>query len=89
MTTFERNLDKLMDLQDMALGYRDDRDSIEDYKNYHTNTDLLKEAKYMLSTYYEWGHANCEALKDESPNVWRSNVAKLKRFIARLEKKEA
>ena len=88
MTTFERNLDKLMDLQDMALGYRDDRDSIEDYKNYRTTADLLKEAKYLLSTYYESGHANCEILKDESPNVWRSDVAKLKRFIVRLEKEE-
>lgn len=88
MNTFECNLDKLMELQDMALGYRDDRDSIEDYKNYRTTADLLKEAKYLLSTYYEWGHVNCE-IKDESPKVWRSDVAKLKRFIARLEKEEA
>ncbi len=83
---FKRNLDKLMELQDMALGYRDDRDSIEDYNNYKTNADLLKEAKYILSTYFEFGHANNEILKEESPKVWRSDVAKLKRFIARIEK---
>ena len=81
----ERNLEKLMDLQEMALGYRDDRDSIEDYKNYRTNDDILNEAKYILSTYYEFGHANNE-IKEESPKKWRSDVAKLKRFIARLEK---
>lgn len=81
----ERNLAKLMDLQEMALGYRDDRDSIEDYKNYRTNDDILNEAKYILSTYYELGHSNNE-IKSESPKNWRSDVAKLKRFIARLDK---
>lgn len=82
----ERNLAKLMDLQEMALGYRDDRDSIEDYNNYKTNDDILNEANYILSTYYELGHTNNEILKEESPKKWRSDVAKLKRFIARLEK---
>ena len=42
MTNFERNLNKLMELQDMSLGYRDDVDSIENYKNYHTTADLIK-----------------------------------------------
>lgn len=82
----ERNLEKLMDLQEMALGYRDDRDSIEDYNNYRTNDDILNEAKYILSTYYELGHSNNEDLKEEYPKKWRSDVAKLKRFITRLEK---
>lgn len=81
----ERNLEKLMELQDMALGYRDDRDEPTEFAKYKTNADILKEAKYLLSTYSEWGHVN-EALKEESPKIWRSDVAKLKRFIARLEK---
>lgn len=88
---FERNLNKLMELQEMALGFNDKDeyeagcDGNENFLNYKTNTDILKEAKYLLSTYYEDGHMN-EELKDESPKVWRSDVAKLKRFIARLEK---
>lgn len=81
----EHNLNKLMELQDMALGYRDDRDEPTEFAKYKTTADLLKEAKYLLSTYFEWGHVN-EALKEEEPKVWRSEVAKLKRFIARLEK---
>ena len=81
----EQNLEKLMELQEMALGYRDDRDSIEDYNNYKTNDDILNEANYILSIYYELGHANNE-IKEESPKNWRRDVTKLKRFIARLEK---
>lgn len=81
----EHNLNKLMELQDMALGYRDDRDEPTEFAKYKTTADLLKEAKYLLSTYFEWGHMN-EALKEEEPKIWRSHVAKLKRFIARLEK---
>lgn len=94
MKNFERNLDKLMGLQEMALGFNDKdeyeagNDEYENFKNYKTNADLLKEAKYLLSTYFEWGHMNCD-LKEESPKVWRSQVAKLKRFIARLGKEQA
>lgn len=90
----ERNLEKLMELQEMALGYNDkdeakhgDANSIEFLANV-SNATMLKEAKYLLSTYFEWGHMNFE-LKDENPTEWRSQVAKLKRFIARLEKEEA
>lgn len=81
----KKALDKLMELQEMALGYRDDRDALEEFAEYKTNADILKEAKYLLSTYFEWGHVN-ETLKEEEPKIWRSDVAKLKRFIARLEK---
>ena len=90
----ERNLEKLMELQEMALGYNDkdeaergDANSIEFLANV-SNATMLKEAKYLLSTYFEWGHMNFE-LKDENPTEWRSQVAKLKRFIARLSKEQA
>lgn len=89
---FERKLDKLMELQDMALGYNDkdeaergDAGCKEVFESYKTNADLLAEAKYLLGTYFDWSHVNCD-LKQENYKIWRSDVAKLKRFIAMLEK---
>lgn len=46
--------------------------------------DMVAEVDYLLSTYYEDGHANHE-LKDEYPKEWRSVVGKLKRFINAYE----
>ena len=91
---FEQNKKKFFELNEMALGYdpqleaeRGDT-SLQYFVENLTNADMLKESKYLLSTYFEWGHMNFE-LKDENPTEWRSEVAKLKRFIARLEKEQA
>lgn len=42
--------------------------------------DMVAECDYVLSTYYESGHANAD-MKKEDYNVWRSETGKLKRFI--------
>ena len=46
--------------------------------------DMVAEADYVLSTFYENGHANNE-LKYEDPTEWRSIVGRLQRFITAYE----
>ena len=85
MSINQKLLERLMDCQDMALGFRDDRDCPEEYANYESNDDLLHEAEYLLSTYYEYGHNNCE-LHEEHANLWWNETAKLKRLINAIKK---
>lgn len=42
--------------------------------------DMVAECDYILSTYYESGHANAE-IKEENYKEWKSQTGKLKRFI--------
>jgi hypothetical protein len=55
----------------------------EDTENWNLR-DMVAECDYTLSTYYEWGHCNAE-MKDSDDEyerkMWRSETAKLKRFI--------
>lgn len=47
--------------------------------------DMVAEADYTLSTYYECGHCNEEMRHSYEPEeraMWRSETGKLKRFIA-------
>ena len=46
--------------------------------------DMVAEADYLLSTYYEKGYCNNE-LKEDSYKDWRSNTGKLERFIKRFK----
>lgn len=49
--------------------------------------DMVAECDYILSTYYESGHANCD-MRYESPEcrkMWISETGRLKRFIAHWE----
>lgn len=55
---------------------RDDDNSRWNLKDTVANMD------YYLSTYYESGHSN-EMLREDEPDVWRSHVGKMKRYIAR------
>lgn len=48
--------------------------------------DMVAECDYTLSTYYEWGHCNAEMKDSDDPyerKMWRSETARLKRFIDR------
>ncbi len=47
--------------------------------------DMVAECDYVLSTYYETGHCNCDELKRDNYKAWRSETGKLKRFIAHWE----
>ena len=42
--------------------------------------DMVAECDYVLSTYYESGHANAE-MKHEDRKTWKSETSKLSRFI--------
>lgn len=47
--------------------------------------DMVAEADYTLSTYYEDGHANAEMRRSREPDeraYWRSETGRLKRFIS-------
>lgn len=46
--------------------------------------DMVAECDYVLSTYYEDGHYNCE-LKHDDYSQWRKEVEYLTRFIKRYE----
>lgn len=49
--------------------------------------DMVAEADYTLSTYFEDGHCNAEMRygdKDEKA-MWKSETGKLKRFVKRYE----
>lgn len=49
--------------------------------------DMVAEADYVLSCYYEPGHARCEDrhLGKEEYKIWVSETGKLKRFIKAYE----
>lgn len=45
---------------------------------------MVDECDYTLSTYYEYGHCNCEMRFSDDENerkAWASDVGRLKRFI--------
>lgn len=46
--------------------------------------DMVAECDYILSTYYEPGHAN-EEMKHEDYKAWKSDTGKLQRFIKAYE----
>jgi hypothetical protein len=59
----------------------DDKRSIESY----TDAEILHEAKYVLSCFYEGGHCNNDDLHSDDPEVRRDarkQVAALKRLLA-------
>lgn len=49
--------------------------------------DMVAEADYTLSTYFEGGHCNEEMRHGDADErkMWRSEVGKLQRFIKRYE----
>lgn len=50
--------------------------------------DMIAEADYVLSTYYENGHVNNDlrfSEEEEERKAWRSDTGKLKRFIQAYE----
>jgi hypothetical protein len=60
----------------------DDQCEISDY----TDAELIHEAKYVLSCFYEGGHDNNDALTDpsnEAHNWAMKNVRELKKLIAK------
>lgn len=46
--------------------------------------DMVAECDYLLSTYYEYGYANCDMMEDDR-KVWLSETGMLRRFIKRYE----
>ena len=46
--------------------------------------EMLKELKYQLKRYYEWGTSQGE-LREDDPQAWRSETGKIKRMIKKLE----
>jgi hypothetical protein len=85
MSINQKLLARLMDCQEDAHGYRDDRDCPEEYAKYQTNADILREAEYTLGTYFEDGNMNCD-LKEENYSLWRNQVARIKRLIEATKK---
>jgi len=69
----------------------DDHKAIEDY----TDAEIVHEAKYVLSCFYEGGHMNNDALIGEMEHdgcnaAWaRREVKKLRTFIRKYEKAAA
>ena len=49
--------------------------------------DMVAEADYTLSTYYEEGHCNCDMRNgdEDERKMWRSETGKLARFIKAYE----
>ena len=49
--------------------------------------DMVAEADYLLSCYYEEGHARCDDrhLSEDDYKIWVSETGKLKRFIKAYE----
>lgn len=47
--------------------------------------DMVSECAYVLSTYYEVGHANEELRHTADRKIWLSETGKLKRFIKAYE----
>lgn len=49
--------------------------------------DMVAECDYLLSTYFEWGHVNCDMMHGDEyeRKAWRSETGKLRRFIKRFK----
>lgn len=58
----------------------------EDTDNWNLR-DMVAECDYILSTYYEPGHCNCEMRygDDDEKRTWRSETGRLQRFINRYK----
>lgn len=54
----------------------------EDTENWNLR-DMVAECDYVLGTYYESGHVNCDELKYDDYKTWKSETGKLRRFIDR------
>lgn len=53
-----------------------------------TLRDMVAECDYVLSTYYELGHCNCDLRYSEDVNdrkMWKSETGRLERFIKTYE----
>jgi hypothetical protein len=63
----------------------DDRKEISDY----TNDEIVSEAEYVLSTYFESGHGNNDALNGEygsdEERVAKQDVRRLKALIKKYK----
>lgn len=90
-------IDKFSELQDRACGYTDKGEmTAEEFaKTYPTTKEMVAEAKYWLEMFYGTGRGiGCISAEMRfSDDVrerreWRSIVASIKRFIAKLEKEE-
>lgn len=84
-------INKFSELQDMAVGDRDiDLMSQSEFNSkYPDKSALLKEAEYWLSLYMDEDCMQGAERYDSNPRVrrnWANEVAKIKRFIARLKK---
>jgi hypothetical protein len=42
--------------------------------------EMIKEVKYQLSLYYQWGTSSGD-MREDDPATWRKEVNKLKRFL--------
>lgn len=59
-------------------------------KTTFTYADLVNEAKYWLSCYYETGNVRCDDrfYGEDNYKIWVEDTGYLKRLIARLEKED-
>lgn len=58
--------------------------SFSEGTDHYTIEDMVKECRYVLSTYFEGGHSNSE-LKEIEPERWYLVTSKLNRFILRYK----
>lgn len=42
--------------------------------------EMIKEVKYQLSLYYQWG-TSAGDMREDDPTTWRKEVGRLKRFL--------
>ena len=42
--------------------------------------EMIKEVKYQLSLYYQWG-TSAGDMREDDPVAWRKEVGRLKRFL--------
>lgn len=42
--------------------------------------EMIKEVKYQLSLYYQWG-TSVGDMREDDPATWRKEVGRLKRFL--------
>lgn len=87
----QKVVDRFSRLQDMAVGYCD-VDELTDVGftiTYPNKKALLKEVKHWLDLYLDEDCLQGAERYDSNPRVrknWANEVARLKRFIAELEK---
>lgn len=74
----------------MMLGYEYNTigtDFSEDTENWNLR-DMVSEARYILETYYEEGHCNCDMRYDSDKDVrrrWKTETTKLRNFIEKYK----